>query len=74
MVADGLSRWAYPASQAGPDVCLHGTQHDVEEMEKILAEERANKWEVTNQVLAQLAPELHEASCGRNSGQFGAPR
>ena len=30
VVADGLSRWAYPASQAGPDVCWHGTQQDLE--------------------------------------------
>ena len=33
VVADGLSRWAYPASEAGPDVCWHGTQQDYEEME-----------------------------------------
>ena len=43
VVGDGLSRWAYPASQAGPDVCWHGTQQDLEEMYKILAEERAEE-------------------------------
>ena len=40
VVADALSRWAYPASQAGGDVSMHGTLQDAEEMEEILAEEK----------------------------------
>ena len=61
VVADGLSRWAYLASQAGPHVCWHRTQQDLEEMEKILAEERAEEWELTEDILALPALELHEA-------------
>ena len=61
VVADGLSRWAYPASQAGPDVCWHGTQQDLEEMEKILADEKADEWKVPEEMLALSAPELPEA-------------
>ena len=61
MVADGLSRWAYPASQADPNVCRHGTRQDLEEVEKILAEQRADEWEVSDEVLALSASELHEA-------------
>ena len=40
MVADALSRWAYPASQAGGDVSMHGILQHAEEMEEILAEEK----------------------------------
>ena len=40
VVADALSRWAYPASQAGGDVSMHGTLQDAEEKEDILAEEK----------------------------------
>ena len=38
--ADGLNRWAYPASQVGPNVCWLATQHDLEAMENILAEKK----------------------------------
>ena len=44
MVADGLSRWAYPVSQAGPDVGWPEIQRVLEEMENILAEEKAEEW------------------------------
>ena len=37
-----MSRWAYPASQAGGDVSMHGTLQDCEEMDIILSDE---KWE-----------------------------
>jgi hypothetical protein len=39
-VADVLSRWAYPASQAYRDVSKHGTEQDKEDMEAIMLEER----------------------------------
>ena len=39
-VADILSRWAYPASQAYRDVSKHGTQEDKEEMEEIMKQEK----------------------------------
>ena len=59
VVGDGLSRWAYPASQAGPDVCWHGTQQDLEEMDKILAEEKADEWELAEDILTLPTPDLH---------------
>ena len=40
MVADAMSRWAYPASQAGGDVSMHGNLQDVEEMKQILEDEK----------------------------------
>jgi transposase InsO family protein len=61
VVADGLSRWAYPASQAGPDVCWHGTKQDQEEMSKILAEEKAEEWAEEDGVLGVGMTELQEA-------------
>jgi hypothetical protein len=39
VVADCLSRWAYPASQGLNDVAIHGSRKDDEEAEKILKEE-----------------------------------
>ena len=40
-MADILSRWAYPASQAFRDVSKHGSLADDEEMRAIIEEERA---------------------------------
>ena len=39
-VADVLSRWAYPASQAQREVSKHGTAQDKEEMEEEIERER----------------------------------
>ena len=39
-IADILSRWAYPASQALRDISRHGSIKDKEEMEEIMKEER----------------------------------
>lgn len=39
-VADILSRWAYPASQAMRDVSKHGTAQDKEEVDGLLHDER----------------------------------
>ena len=39
-MADALRRWAYPTSQAGDDVSMHGTLQDAEEMEEIPAKEK----------------------------------
>ena len=38
-IADSLSRWAYPASQALADVSFHGSAADAEEMKRIISEE-----------------------------------
>ena len=39
-IADILSRWAYPASQALRDVSRHGSAKDKEDMEEIIQEEK----------------------------------
>ena len=39
-IADILSRWAYPASQALRYVSKHGSLEDKEEMEEIIQKER----------------------------------
>ena len=45
VVADAMSRWAYPASQAGGDVSMHGTLQDCEEMDVILSDEKREERE-----------------------------
>jgi len=42
-IADVLSRWAYPASQAFGDVSKHGSEKDREEVEKIMERERKDE-------------------------------
>ena len=42
-VADILSRWAYPASQALKDISIHGNIHDMEEVTEILRQEKKRK-------------------------------
>ena len=39
-IADILSRWAYPASQALRDISKHGSQQDKDEMDEIIREEK----------------------------------
>ena len=39
-LADVLSRWAYPASQALADLTKHGSIQDEEEMEGFIKEEK----------------------------------
>ena len=39
-IADILSRWAYPASQALKDISKHGSAQDQEDMDEIIREER----------------------------------
>ena len=52
IVADAMSRWAYPASQAGGDVSKHGTLQDTEEMAQILENE---KEEEKDDAIVQIA-------------------
>ena len=40
-VADILSRWAYPASQALRDISLHGSEKDDDEMKRIIEDEKS---------------------------------
>ena len=41
-VADAMSRWAYPASQAWSDVCRHGSLQDKPDNHVILAQDTGN--------------------------------
>ena len=43
MIADALSRLAYPASQAARDVTKHGTVEEKEEMKRLIQEEEAEE-------------------------------
>ena len=40
-VADIVSRWAYPASQALRDISLHGSEKDDDEMKRIIEDEKS---------------------------------
>ena len=40
VVADALSRWAYPASKAFADTSVHGSEQDDLEMQALIAQER----------------------------------
>jgi hypothetical protein len=42
-IADILSRWAYPASQALRDISKHGSAEDKREMEELIREEREDE-------------------------------
>jgi hypothetical protein len=42
-IADILSRWAYPASQAYRDISKHGSAKDKEDMDKIIQQEREDE-------------------------------
>ena len=48
VVADALSRWAYPASKAFTDTSIHGSEQDEEEMLAIMEEERREEKECTD--------------------------
>jgi hypothetical protein len=48
VVADALSRWAYPASKAFTDTSIHGGEADEEEMMAIMEEERREEKECTD--------------------------
>ena len=48
VVADALSRYAYPAVQAYKDISRHGSREDLEEVEKIKAEENEMELKMPN--------------------------
>ncbi len=52
-VADILSRWAYPASQALRDISMHGTAQDTEEMEDEIRMERLEEREMEVRVILE---------------------
>ena len=57
IVADALSRWAYPASKALADTNIHGSAKDEEEMEALLEQEREGE---------KLCREIHTSQVGEN--------
>ena len=48
-IADHLSRWAYPASQAYRDISKHGSEKDKADVKKIIEEERLEAEEILGQ-------------------------
>ena len=46
-IADILSRWAYPASQALRDISKHGSQQDKDEMEEMFRQEKEEESQCT---------------------------
>ena len=66
IVADALSRYAYPASSAKEDVSFHGSANAYDEMQKIIAKEVAEGRMVG---LIQMG-HRHESHSMRNPGIF----
>jgi hypothetical protein len=60
-IADILSRWAYPASQAFRDISVHGNINDVEEAEKILRQEKIDEKDCMAVVLRKLPKPARES-------------
>ena len=48
IVADALSRWAYPASQAYMDTNKHGSEEDKEEMQEFIRQEKMEERAMEN--------------------------
>jgi hypothetical protein len=77
MICDILSRWAYPASKAFRDLSKHGSEQDVEDVRKILAEEardiaeqekfKASQKEQHPPVAVSPGDDLHVARGGADS-------
>jgi hypothetical protein len=53
-IADIMSRWAYPASQAQRDISKHGTMEDENDVEELLRQEKLDECEC---MVIQLKPE-----------------
>jgi len=58
-IADILSRWAYPASQALRDVSMHGTAQDDDEMEGMIEQEKLEE-RGCMRVQGVVEPEQHK--------------
>ncbi len=50
VVADALSRWAYPAAKAFADTSIHGSDADAEEMEALFEEEKREEQSCAYQI------------------------
>ena len=69
-IADILSRWAYPASQAFLDISKHGNAKDVEEMKEIIRQEKElekSAWSFTFEIhpYTFVRPFLHRGGVHR---------
>ena len=80
-IADILSRWAYPASQALRDISKHGSYDDDEEMRSIIAQENAEEAECMviklispRQLLGITTRSGKTTSESPQQGQFAPPR
>jgi len=71
VVADAMSRYAYPASSAWDDVSMHGSLKDTEEMEKIIKDEKAEAKAEVVEDLALVRPVKQKAKFNRDGrGRF----
>ena len=68
VVADALSRWAYPASLAFMDVSWHGSKEDSEGMINIMEEERRDVFALPPRdetTVAVVGEEKQKTVCGK---------
>ena len=62
VVADALSQYAYPAGQAFKDISRHGSTEDLEEVERIKAEEKEMESEKPNHEEWLEGDEMHPSA------------
>ena len=65
VVADALSRWAYPASQAFADVSIHGSAEDDEDMHALIEEEEKAGRKCNVVQVEDLVEVMHIPMCHR---------
>ena len=65
VVADALSRWAYPASQAFADISIHGSAEDDAQMEELIAAEQAQMMKCSVIHVQDWVDVMHATMCVR---------
>ena len=71
VVADALSRWAYPASKAFADVSLHGSKEDDRLMQELIAQERREEKTCRVVHVAEILDDLRAAARRQLEGLLG---
>jgi hypothetical protein len=72
-IADILSRWAYPASQAFRDISKHGSKADDEEMREIIEAEREEEKQCMLIKIKQSNPATRARVVTRSGRDLGTP-
>ena len=72
VVADAMSRWAYPAGQGYGDISIHGGKEDDEAMEAIIAQERAEEKACCVVQVHNLRDALRHAMLSKSTAQVCA--